>query len=447
MSTVNPAAGRVAALEQEAIQLAQALVRAHTVNRHSGDSTPGNEGNGQRLLAPLFQELGYRVEQFDCPPDIYRRMGVIGPHDRDFSDRPNLVAEHSFGAGGPTIILQAHMDTVGIEGMTLDDPLSGEVRDGKLWGRGSSDMKGGMAAGLTALRALHEFREQLHGRIVFASVVEEESNGSGAGALAFLDRARRGELFAGTLRPVTDTEGVVHLGEAAVCLDGSGPAVLRGYGGVLTVAVEVEGRAGHAAGPYGVSAIDKALLVKRGIDRFKAEEAQRGPGRVVNLGVFRSGTHPSLIPGSAVMLLNMTYAYQDAAAAEAAARGFGNAPGRDRFTELIAEASGDDPWLREHPPKVDWIKDLIPFQLPAEHPLVKQMAATHRAVLDEEALVETNPAWSDACYLLRFGGTPIVCYGAGTEGQAHGPAEYTDIWRIVACARVVAAFLYDRLRA
>src|SRR5207248_2372959 len=94
-----------------------------------------------------------------------------------------------------------HIDTVGVEGMTQDDPFSGEIRDGKLWGRGSSDMKGGLAAAVTALRTLYDVRHELRGRVIFASVVEEESNGSGAGALAWIDRARRGDLFGGAVRP------------------------------------------------------------------------------------------------------------------------------------------------------------------------------------------------------------------------------------------------------
>src|SRR5206468_1699623 len=167
---------------------AQELVRANTVNRHSGDAQPGNEVNGQRILKPLLEELGARVELFDCPPDIYARMGVLGPRERDFSDRPNLLALLDFG-GEPTVVLQGHIDTVGVEGMTLEDPFSGEIRDGQLWGRGSSDMKGGLAAAVTALRTLYDVRHELRRRVIFASVVEEESNGSGAGALAWIDRA------------------------------------------------------------------------------------------------------------------------------------------------------------------------------------------------------------------------------------------------------------------
>ena len=438
---MNPAATRAAALGERAIQLTQALVRANTANRHSGDVHPGNEGAGQHLIAPLLKELGARLDQFDCPPDVYRRMGVLGPRDRDFSDRPNLLGLLEYGASGPTVVLQGHMDTVGIDDMTLDEPLSGKIEDGKLWGRGASDMKGGLAAAITALQALHDQRHTLRGRVVFASVVEEESNGSGAGALAWIDRARRGELFGGTVRPETDGA----LADLAICTDGSGPEIWRSYGGVLTVDVHVQGKSGHPARAGSVSAIEKALVVKQGIDRYRAEREGLGPGRNVNLGLFRGGTHPAVVAGQAVMSLNMSYPPADALAAEAAGHGYGNAPGRARFEALVAEQVAQDEWLREHPPLVDWIKDLIPFELPADHPMIQDLAAAHQQTLGTPARVSVNPAWSDACYLPRFGGTPAVVYGAGVEGQAHTAAEYNETWRIVDCARVLAAFLYERL--
>ncbi len=125
----------------------------------------------------------------------------------------------------------------------------------------------------------------------------------------------------------------------------------------------------------------------------------------------------------------------------------GNAPGRERFEALVKARAGQDEWLREHPPEIDWIKDLIPFELPAEHALVRELAATIQRVLGKEAPVGVNPAWSDACYLPRFAGTPAVVCGAGVPGQAHTAAEYNETHRIVDCGRVLAAFLYEKLAA
>jgi acetylornithine deacetylase/succinyl-diaminopimelate desuccinylase-like protein len=295
----------------------------------------------------------------------------------------------------------------------------------------------------TALPALPDGRAQLQGRFVCARVGPEACTGPGPGALAWIDRAKRGELLGGAVRP--DSEGKI--GDLAICTDGSGPEVWRGYGGVLTVDVHVQGKSGHPARPGNVSAIEKAILLKEGIDQYKAEREGLGPGRNVNLGLFRGGTHPSVVAGSAVMSLNMSYVAADAYAAEKAGHGFGNKPGRVRFEELVNARAAQDEWLREHAPRIDWIKDLIPFELPEDHALVRDLAAGHERVLGQPAAVGVNPAWSDACYLAPFAKTPAVVCGAGVAGQAHTAVEYNEPQRIVDCARLLAAFLYEKLAA
>jgi acetylornithine deacetylase len=426
MSDLTPLLRRLESQSEETIALCRELVRANTVNPYSGDPPElvGNEENGQAVLEPVFRDLGARVEKWDCPPDIYSRMGVLGPQDREFAGRPNLAARLEFGGGGPEALVQVHMDTVGVSGMTID-PWGAELRDGKIWGRGASDCKGGIAAAVMAVRALAQFRSRLRGAVTFLSVVEEECNGSGAGALSACERGLRGDF--------------------GLCADGDGPEIGRGYSGVITVRIRARGVAGHASRPDGVSAIEKALLVKEAIDRFKREREAASDRAVVNLGIFRGGTHPAVIPGDAEMQLNMCYPIDDARAAEAAGRGFGARPVMERFEALIREREAADPWLRDHPAEITWIKDLIPFELPADHWLVRELGETCREVLGREAEPYVNPAWSDACYLPRFQGTPMVLCGAGSPGKSHGPDEYGEVERILECSRVLAAFLFRKL--
>ncbi|MBM3458159.1 MAG: M20/M25/M40 family metallo-hydrolase [Armatimonadetes bacterium] len=414
--------------QDETIQLCQALIRANTVNRYSGDPLHlvGNEANGQAVLEPLFAGLGATLEKFDCPPDIYSRMGVLGPRSRDFRDRPNLLARLDFGGGGPDALIQVHMDTVGVSGMTIE-PWSGEVREGRIYGRGSSDCKGGIAAAAMAVRAVWEFRSQLHGSITFLSVVEEECNGSGAGALAACERGIRADF--------------------ALCADGSGPEIGRGYSGVTTVHVDVVGVPGHASRPDGVSAIEKALVVKEGIDQLKREREAASDRATVNLGIFRGGVHPAVIPGSAELELNMCYPISDALASEAAGSGFNGSILMRRFEELVRAREQQDPWLQAHPVEITWVKDLLPFEFAEDHWLVQELADTHAAVLGRPAEPYVHPAWSDACYLPRFRRIPVVLYGAGTDSQPHGAGEYGEVERILDCSRVLAHFLYRKLAA
>ena len=177
---------RVQSLEDELVKMCRRLVRIPTVNPYSGDSTAGCEKAGQLFLQPILKRLGGRTRLFAPPPDIYARMGVLGPKNRSFEDRPNLVAEFDFGRPGRQIILNGHMDTVGAAGMEFD-PFAAELRDGRIFGRGTSDCKGGLCAGVIALKALMPFRKHLRGRVIFQSTVDEECNGGGAGTIIKLN--------------------------------------------------------------------------------------------------------------------------------------------------------------------------------------------------------------------------------------------------------------------
>ena len=106
------------ARRNELVTLLQDLVRIDTRNRYCGDDDAPGEAAGQDYLEPILRELGAQTRRFDCPEDIYARMQVIGPAERDFRGRPNLVGEWRFGAG-PRIIVNGHMDTVGTAGMTI----------------------------------------------------------------------------------------------------------------------------------------------------------------------------------------------------------------------------------------------------------------------------------------------------------------------------------------
>ncbi|MDH7571050.1 MAG: M20/M25/M40 family metallo-hydrolase, partial [Armatimonadota bacterium] len=225
------------------------------------------------------------------------------------------------------------------------------------------------------------------------------------------------------------------------------PGITRGYSGVLTVELRVSGVSGHAARPDGVSAIEKALVVKEALDQFKRDREASRPYAMVNLGIFRAGIHPAVIPGEALLALNMSYPMADAQAAQQAGAGFGGAPIRREFEARIRAREAADPFLAAHPTQINWVKDLIPFEVPEDHPLVTTLADAHRRILGSAASVEVSGAWSDACYLPYLCGIPAVTYGAGTPGKAHAADEYAEIERIVDCSRVLSAYLFEQLAA
>lgn len=408
----------------EIVALCRDLCGINTVNPYAGDKAAEGERAGQEFLAPILERLGARVTMFPCPDDIYERMGVLGPAGRKFEDRPNLVAEFEFGEGGPRIVINGHMDTVGIDSMTID-PLAAEVREGRIWGRGTSDCKGGITTAVSALKHLLGCGAELRGSVVFESVVDEECNGSGAGTLACIEAG--------------------YTGDEAIFVDGNDDALVLGCSGCLTADLDVEGKEGHAAYGTGVSAIEKALVVKGAIDRFKSEREAARPDARVNLGIFNAGTHPAVVPGKAHLSLNCVYEVDEAEAAQAETGAWGAGPIREQFESLIREVEAEDEWLVEHPSEITWVKDLVPFKGPDDMALAGRLERAYETVSGGLPRREHMLGWSDASYYSSLANVPTVLYGPGVTGTPHSPDEYVEIENLVRCTQVLAVLLLREL--
>ncbi len=388
------------------------LIRIPTVNPYSGDPKPSGEGNGQRYLRERMIEAGGKTEWIPVPPDIYQRAGIIGPRRRSWDGRDNLVGRFRFGDGsGPTIIFNAHMDTVGASDFE-GDPFTGR-RDGDLvYGRGASDCKCGVVAGLFALRALRATKAPLNCEILFESVVDEECNGSGAGTLACCLAGIRGRY--------------------ALALDGFFGLTYTGCQGIATVEVTVRGLGKHAS-MGGVSAVDKIVMVKDVLDRLAKERERTQPGYRINVGVLRSGLAPWTVPCHGWLTANLSYARTEAEAAEAAGKGFGGALLRERFETMLAETCERDAWLRDHRPEIVWAKDVPPFG-PEDSPdsaasAVLQSAAkdAFMTVVGQEPTVGEITGWADASHIVRTGRMPLIGMGAGMPGASHTITEYNTV--------------------
>jgi acetylornithine deacetylase len=407
------------------VQLCADLVRLNTVNPYSGDGAPAGERAGQDFLRPLLERLGASVVLFDCPPDIYDRTGILGPRERDFSGRPNLVATWDFGGDGPTLVLNGHMDTVGIDHMP--GALDPRLEDGCLHGRGTSDCKGGLTVAVSAIETFLRACDRRRGRLIFQSVVDEECNGGGAGTLACLDAG--------------------YTGDVAIFVDGNNDTLTLGCGGCLTADLFVAGQEGHAALGTGVSAIEKGLIVKQGVDEFKRQREAARPHCKVNLGIFRAGVHPAVVPGAAYLSLNTVYEYQEAVASRDRGGPYGGPEIRAYFEQTLRQAESADPWLREHPSRLEWVKDLIPYDQPADDPWVSRF---EEAFMEARGVPPTRDrmiAWSDAAHPAALFHIPTILYGPGVEGTAHTSHEYVTVEALVNCTKVLATFLARELSA
>jgi acetylornithine deacetylase len=425
----------------EMVDLTARLVRINTVNPYSGDDSAGTEKPGQELMRKELKAAGALVEIIPVPVDIYRQCGVLGPQGRSWEGRYDVIGRFRFPARvqgrpgtkrpkgsaalaarrpGKTLILNCHMDTVGTAGYE-GDPFEGVVREGKLWGRGSSDSKGNLVIGLTAIKALLGAEVDLGGEILFESVVDEECNGTGAGTLACLKA------------------GLV--GDGCFALDGGADCPYRGCDGVVTPEIEVAGRSGHSA--FGaVNAIEKLMAVKSALDQFRERRRTMTPPRPVNIGLIRGGTLPAIVPQKALMQYNINYGLEEVKPSLP----FPGAAVMQQLEAVVSEAARADSWLREHPPRITWLKDAPPYRLPDDLPIVRLVEGAYAEVLGRVPPGGVA-AWGDAAHFWNLAHIPVIGMGGTTISAAHSSCEYAEPEGMLTSAKALALAAYRFLAA
>jgi acetylornithine deacetylase len=367
---------------------------------------------GEARVATLFAEA-------------YRAAGAESEVFGSVPGRDNAVARIAGAGGGPSLLFNGHLDVVPpgpSAEWTGEDPWSGRVADGRVWGRGACDMKGGLVAQATAARALGEAGVRLRGDLVLHAVVGEEMMEHGLGTTACVERGYRAD--------------------AAIVAEPSAPpeplAICPISPGVVSFTVSVEGKATHTAlrgetvrpgglgEAVGVSAIDKLFLLYQALEQL--ETAWRtskvhplfAPGHFAILpGVVVGGPRSGLVP----------FAVPDEARLEAVAWYHPDEVVDDVRGEIeasLARAAKADRWLRAHPPRVDWRHHWPPSTLDPAHPVVTATMDAHRRATGGPAALRGFLAVDDATW-LNAAGIPAISYGPGDLRSAHAVDEHVAI--------------------
>ncbi len=307
--------------------------------------------------------------------------------------------------------------------MTIDpyDPI---VKDGLLYGRGSTDTKGNMVVGLTAMAALLQDTTGLKGNVIFESVVDEECDGAGAGTLACCLAGIKGDI--------------------SLCLDGATGALHNQCNGIITGHLTVHGRGGHSSTGGSINAIDKGFVVKNAVDKFGQAYQQKHSHCFTNVGVFRSGAKAGSVPQTAELSFNMSYDVSDAVAADDGGALNGSAI-RKQFEQAMVALGDEDPWFKEAPIQVEWIKDMYPFKSDASGELAKKVIQAASDVKGQPVPVTGMPAWFDGSHLSQRLGVPMLGIGSGTPGKPHSADETVRLEDLKAGARIVALALHRLL--
>jgi acetylornithine deacetylase len=403
------------------VELVSTLIGFDTSARDLG-YPPGEEAALQAHLASLLRKAGLEVELWEPEPDVAASVTV--PAGFRFDGRPQLLARRRGAGGGPNLLLNGHVDVVppGPAGAWTTPPRTTRVRAGRLYGLGSCDMKGGVAAIVVAVEALAALSVTTAGDLLVNTVTDEESTGAGAAAIL----ARGIDAEAGVIPEPTGFDVWT---------------ASRGSG-VLTITVN--GRPGHAglarlAGDpdAAVNAIDEAaplLEALHGLREDWRSDGGRahpllGSGDIVPISIEGGDwlvTHPS----SCRLCCHVSFT-----PAQADGQGLGG-PVRREVERRLASAAAESAWLREHPPVVEWSAGVPTAEVPAGHTIVDVLRSA-AADLGRAGGVATRTTWYDGVTFTR-GGIPTVACGPGDIGQAHAVDEFVAVDELVSAAQCMA---------
>jgi acetylornithine deacetylase len=378
------------------IEMTRALVAIPSVNPDlGGPEGTENEERVARLCARWLQAWGCPVEVTEVAPG-----------------RPNVVARLRGRRHGPTLLLNGHTDTVGVDGMTIP-PFDPQLRDGKLLGRGSCDMKSGVATILAVARHFAGLEGDFPGELVIALTPDEEYGSIGMDAL--LDQGLSAD--------------------AAIVTEPTSLAIMPANRGFLVIRVLVRGVMAHGSRPdLGRDAIRGAGRILDALDFFE-EEAARDPSHpllgssTIHAGTIRGGTAVSVYPDRCELTLEAR-----------TLPGQGADSVMRRFGLVLDEARRRDPELDV---EVEEVLFRPGTELEADAPLVLALSEALRGE-GEEVRIEGMSAWVEAA-LLNEAGIPALCFGPGAIGKAHTVDEFVPVDEIERAARVLLRFTRDFL--
>jgi acetylornithine deacetylase len=331
-----------------------------------------------------------------------RGAGLEAELDEPAPGRPSVLARAPGRGGGRTLLLCAHLDTVGVEGMA--EPFAPRVQGARLHGRGAYDMKGGLAAVLLA--AARAAREGLAGDVLVAAVSDEEH--ASLGVRSLLRRVR------------ADAAIVTEPTQLDVCVAHKGFAWLE---------VEATGRAAHGSRPdLGVDAIahlGPVLVGLRELDRTlraRAGHPLLGPGSV-HASLVRGGQELSSYPARAVLEVERrTVPGESRALVEAELQALLDGA---RAAEPDARLGGRVTLVRE------------PFAVDPDAEVVRALRRCATEACGREPALVGDPAWMDAAF-LSAAGIPTAVFGPRGAG-AHAVEEWVDLDSVARCAETLVA--------
>jgi acetylornithine deacetylase/succinyl-diaminopimelate desuccinylase len=337
--------------------------------------------------------------------NFFRENG-LSPEIREVGSGVNIIV--SFGAveaNSPSLMFNGHLDTVPVENMTVP-PFDAEIREGKIYGRGACDMKGGLGSMAMALVALKRAGVKLRGRLVFTGVSAEEAGSWG-------------------------TKEIVNSGPLTDCVIVGEPTdleIVSASKGIILAIIDVVGKAAHGSTPeLGINAIYKAvkLIQKVQEELPKIFEKKRHPllgSPTFNLGTIRGGERFNIVPEKCNLVFDRRVL-----------------PGETmeeinkEFQEIIQSLKRED---SEFDAKLQMLMGLPPMDTPLELPFIKCLGEAVKQVVGR-TVYSGIPGATDASIFSQHG-IPGIVFGPGHLRKAHTRDEYVEISQLKQATKIYA---------
>lgn len=384
----------------------------------------GEEQGAQNLMADRFADMGLSVERFDIDLEEIKHLpGFSPPVIDNYTGRENVVGIHTpSGAGaGKSLIMNGHIDVVptGDWSLWTNPPFEPTVRDGRVYGRGSGDMKAGIVAYCMAYEALRSLGLQPASKVIMQSVIEEECTGNGA--LACLARG--------------------YTADAAVIPEPFHQQLMTAQLGVMWLTVHLTGKPAHVLDTSaGINAIESCYAIFEALQAVEKEwnlPENKHPAYCdhahpvnFNLGKLTGGDWASTVPCSASVDIRV-----------------GFYPGmtldsvRARLEETIDAAAKSDPRLSGADIRIEYRG----FQaegcvMDEDGPLMSSLADAHRRITNAPIEAHASTATTDCRFFELYGNTPATCYGP-EAADYHGIDEWVSIDSMMEVVQVLAVFM------
>jgi acetylornithine deacetylase len=386
-------------------------------------SITGNEYEIQQFIVEKLGNMGIEIDQWEPDHGELRKHPAYVAADRGYDKRPNVVGVHKGSGGGRSLLLNGHVDVIPPEPLDAwaHEPWAGDLQDHRLFGRGASDMKSGLAAMTMALEAVIRVDVRLKGDVILEYTVDEEATGNGT--LACVLRGYRAD--------------------AGICCETSSLHVQPACIGRIWFEIHVRGKPAGIQRRYeGVNAIEKGYKIVEAVSNLEAIRINelRHPLYPDNrsslpcmVGVFQSGSFPSAFPDTCLLKGSIA-----------------TLPGEEAndvkqtFVDHISRFSKTDPWLKDHPPEVRFAGYCgDPAEIPVDHPIVTTLRENFKATVGTEPEITGRQGAADTRYLITHGQTPTVIFGPGLTEQMHASNEWVNTEDVITATKVIALTMMD----